>query len=83
MKGRYCKQYDTIILNGDTDVIRNITEAINIVTKERFGKAVSRSLDNSIVSVVSINTTIKKFKIIKGMIEQSYPDMCIFYERIE
>lgn len=82
MKGMR-KQYDTIILNGSSDIVRNITEAINIVTKERFGRATSRPLDNSNATVVSINTTAKNFKMVKGMIEQSYPNMCIFYERIE
>ena len=83
MKGM-CKDFDTVILNGsDENVVRNITEAIDIVTKERYGKSASRTLgDDSNVKVVSTRTNAKTYKKIRGMIEQAYPNMCIFYARI-
>ena len=81
MKGM-CKEFDTVILNGSDDVVRNIKEAIDIVTKERFGKSVSRTLGNSNVRAVSTITNARTYKKIRGMIEQAYPNTCIFYARL-
>lgn len=79
-----CKDFDTVILNGsDENVVRNITEAINIVTKERYGETTSRTLgSDSNVKVVSTRTTARTYKKIRGMIEQAYPNTCIFYAKI-
>ena len=76
-----CKRFDTVILNGSDDVVRNIKEAIDIVTKERYGESASRTLGDFNVSVVSTVTTARRFKKVRGMIEQAYPNTCIFVQR--
>lgn len=84
MKGILCKRFDTVILNGSDDVmVRNITGAIDIVTKERYGSSTIRTLgDDSNVKVISTDTTARTYKKVRDMIENAYPNTCIFCARI-
>lgn len=83
MKGLLCRRFDTVILNGSDDVmVRNITEAIEIVTKERYGKSTVRTIGVSNVKVISTNTTARTYKKVRAMIKKAYPNTCIFCARI-
>lgn len=84
MKKRMCKDFDTVVLNGSDDDVKSIAEAIDIVTKERYGSATSRTLgsEESNVKVISTQTTAKTYKKIQGMIERAFPNMCIFYAKL-
>ena len=83
MKGILCKRFDTVILNGSDDVmVKNITEAIEIVTKERYGKSAIRTLGDTNVKVISTNTTARTYKKVRDMINNAYPNTCIFCARI-
>lgn len=84
MKGILCKRFDTVILNGSDDVmVRNITEAINIVTKERYGKSIVRTLGgDSNIKVITTETTARTYKKVRDMIKNAYPNTCIFCARI-
>lgn len=78
-----CKEYDTVVLSVRSDVVNNIATAIDIVTKERYGKSVVRTIgnDETDVTMICTKTTARTYKKIIGMIEQAYPNMCIFMQR--
>lgn len=82
-RGLLCKRFGTVVLNSSDDImVRNIAEAIDIVTKERYGKSTSWEFGSTNVTVITTKTTAKTFKKIRGMIEQSYPNTCIFVQWI-
>ena len=78
-----CKEYDTVVLSVRDDVVNSIAAAIDIVTKERYGKSVVRGIgnDETDVTMICTKTTARTYKKIIGMIEQAYPNMCIFMQR--
>lgn len=80
LKGMMCRNYDTVILSGSDNVVRNIVGAIDILTGERYGKSTIRTVENDDVSITIVSTTTnaKTFKRISGMIEEAYPNTCIF-----
>ena len=80
MKG-LCKFYGTVILNGSEEMVRNIVNAIDIVTDERYGESTIQTLDDSNVIVIFTKTTRKTFNKIRGMIEQAYPNECAFVQK--
>lgn len=80
MNGR-SREFNTVVMDGSNEeVMRTITEAIDIVTKEKYGKSTSRNFDNEhpTMKVIVTRTTERTYKTIRGMIERAYPGLCIF-----
>lgn len=81
MNGLFVKQFNTVIMDAsDENIVRNITESIDIVTKERYGRSITRPFDSKHPSMMVIvtKTNFKTYKTIMGMIERAYPGLCIF-----
>lgn len=81
MKRLFAKNFATVVMDGsDENVLRTITDAIDLVTKERHGASVCRDFDSARPSMKVIETCTdeKTYEKIRGMIESSYPGLCVF-----
>lgn len=83
LKGLFSKskKFTTVVMDGsDEETVRNIRESMNIVTKEKYGTATCRSLDNGhpTIKVIDVYTTTKVYNKIQQMIENAYPGLCVF-----
>ena len=86
MKGLFAKNFKTVILDGsDSDVVNTITCAIDIVTKERYGSSICRDFNGTLptAKIVETRTDKKTYRKICGMIERSYPGLCIFSASVQ
>ena len=75
------KKFTTVVMDGsDEETVRIIRESMNIVTKERYGEATCRSLNNGhpTIKVIDVYTTTKIYNKIQRMIENAYPGLCVF-----
>ena len=81
MKRLFAKKFVTVVMDGSNEnVVRTITGAIDIVTRERYGESVCRDFDSAHPTMKAIETYTnrKTYRKIQGMIESSYPGLCVF-----
>lgn len=81
MAGFIVKKFTTVIMDGsDKSIVKDITGVINMMTKERRGKAICRSLDKNhpTMKVIETYTTSRTYNMIREAIEEIYPGLCIF-----
>ena len=65
---------------SNKEVVDNITGVVDMLIKRRYGKTISRMLDenNPDLRVIVVRTTYKNFNIIREIIETQYPKFCTF-----
>lgn len=83
LKGLFSKskKFTTVVMDGSNEeTVRIIRESMNIVTEERYGEATCRSFSNGhpTIKVIDVYTTKKVYDKIQRMIEDAYPDLCVF-----
>lgn len=81
MKGLFSREFNTVVMDAsDENVVRNISEAIDIVTKERHGSSTIKPFDEKRPSMMVIvtRTTKRTYKTIQNMVERAYPGLCVF-----
>lgn len=70
-----------IMENGsEKEVVENITGIVDMMIKKRYGKTISRMLDesNPDLRVIVVRATYKNFNVIREIIEAQYPKFCTF-----
>ena len=81
MNRLFCKTFNTVVMDAsDESVMRNITDSIDIVTRERCGKSISRPFDGDhpTMKVIVTRTSKRTYKTVQEMIERAYPGLCVF-----
>lgn len=90
-KRLFVKNFRTEFLDDNEGHMKMITDAINIITGERYGKASYHKIycrhdesdDESVyIYEIRFSTTRKKFDKIQKMIKQTYPKLEMFTEII-
>lgn len=80
MRKLFKKEFHIVIVDGnDERIIRTITESINIVTKERYGKAICRPFNSThdSIKVISFCTSSRTYETVCRMIKKAYPNLCV------
>lgn len=71
----------TVIMDGThEDVVRDIMEWIDDITKKEFDKATCHALDSKHPSIIVIEsrTTPSRIDLISEIVELRYPGLCVF-----
>ena len=81
MKRLFAKKFVTVVTDGsDENVMRSISYAIDLVTRERYGESICRNFNSAhpTMKVIETYTNNRTYNKIRTMIESSYPGLCIF-----
>lgn len=74
-------KHTVVVMDGThEDVVQDIMDWMDDITKTEFGKATCRPLDSKhpTIMVIETKTTDVSFDLIRLMIDIRYPKLCIF-----
>ena len=81
MAGFIVKDYATVVMDGsNTEVVRNIIDMIDTITKGRRKRLACRLLDKQYPTtmVIETRTDVNTYDFVQRVIEKMYPGLCVF-----